>query len=676
MDSQKSAHLSRTPASIHVEAMPDHLQSLARGKPVNALAELIWNALDADADVINILVEDNELGTPIEICIKDNGTGIPLAQARQAFGNLGGSWKKLSTHSVKTQKKLHGRDGKGRFKAFALGNTVSWETVCAISGENLSYQILGRAHDLSNFTIAEPNPSPSSTTGTTVTISSIDEPSGIFSQDGSAQQQLSEQFAIYLRDYPATQISFRGERVDPASVQKTSTSVPLAPFRTSNNQLVEGVLDIIEWNFAKKDRKLCLCDASGFMRHEVEAGIRPGADFNFTAYLKSDYIAKLNDENVLALDELNPDLARFIDDARLKLRGYFRTRKAETARELVTEWKKQGIYPYQGEPVDAIDRARREVFDICAISVNDYLDSFKVGTTKDRKFTLRMIRTAVDENPDALKKILGEILDLPKDKQNELAELLDHTSLSSIIEASKTVANRLDLIAGIQELVFNPDLKKRVKERRHLHKVLERETWLFGEEYLLTNSDENLNTVLAKHLHKLTSVSAKRHREKPHPVTRDDGSEGVLDLLLARELPQYGVTRKEYLVIELKRPSQKIDLTAKAQIESYALAVMRDERFDTKNTFWTFIAISTDITEDAAETIRQTDKPIGYFLTGTNYKVGLCTWAEVLQGSRTRLEMFRNKLDYVATKDRGVALLHDRYEKYLPKSLSDPQSSA
>jgi len=36
---------------IQVEAQADHLDSIARSNPINALAELIWNALDADADI-------------------------------------------------------------------------------------------------------------------------------------------------------------------------------------------------------------------------------------------------------------------------------------------------------------------------------------------------------------------------------------------------------------------------------------------------------------------------------------------------------------------------------------------------------------------------------------------------------------------------------------------------
>jgi hypothetical protein len=673
MTNATTAALQAPQRNVHVEAMPDHLQSLACGKPVNALAELIWNALDADATEVKIEVDDNDLGNPIEIRVSDNGDGIASADAERAFGNLGGSWKKERARSARSDKRLHGRDGKGRFKAFAIGDRAAWNTTFEDKGNFLQYQISGQRQDLSNFAIGTPVPAKHLRTGTLVTIDKITEALGVFSPDGSALQQLNEQFAIYLRDYPNTKITFRGNVVDPKAVQRKATTVPLESFTTEAGVSVQGILEIIEWNFSKKERKVCLCDANGYMLHEIEAGVRPGPEYNFTAYVRSSYIAKLHEENVLDLAELNQDLTRLVDDARQKLRAYFRQRKAETARELVDEWKKEGIYPYSGDAADTLEQARREVFDICAISVNDYLDSFKAGTTKDRKFTLRMIRTAVDENPEALKKILSEILDLPKDKQNDLAELLDQTSLSSIIEASKTVSDRLKFIAGFKELIFQPESKGTLKERKELHRILEGETWLFGEEYLLTSSDENLTTVLRKHLDKLRPPERGRRKKKDDPVTRDDGSQAVIDLMLARELPQYGRTRKEYLIVELKRPSQKIDLAVKGQIESYALAVMKDERFDTKNTHWTFIAVSNEMTDEAAETVRQTDKPVGYFLNGPNYRVGLVTWAELLQASLTRLEMFREKLDYVATKDQGVALLHDRYRQFLPSAFVDPR---
>jgi hypothetical protein len=369
-------------------------------------------------------------------------------------------------------------------------------------------------------------------------------------------------------------------------------------------------------------------------------------------------------------------LRRLAEYAREALRSHFRRRKAETASELVQQWKAEGVYPFVGDATNALETARREVFDICALSVHQYLDSFRDGQPKDRQFTLRMLKTALDENPESLKRILFEVLDLPKVKQTELADLLQYTTLSSIIEASKMVADRLQFLVGFQELLFQPKSKKGLRERTQLHRMLENETWIFGEEYLLTSSDENLNTVLKKHLAKLRPQDGKSKKRTEAPVIRDDGTQAVIDLMLAREVPAYAQTRREFLVVELKRPSQKIDLEVHGQIQSYALAIASDERFDAENTHWTFIAISNEMTPEAARTVRQQGKPYGFFHQEENLRIGLTTWAEVLGASKARLEAFRDKLDYTATKDQGIALLHNRYARYLPDGFAPrPEAS-
>jgi len=656
---------------IHVDAKPDHLASLARGRPVSALAELIWNALDADADRVRIGVLENDLGSPVAIEVVDNGVGITLDEAERAFGSLGGSWKREQRVTSRTSKKMHGRNGKGRFKAFALGHDVEWDSVY-LGGDDapLHFVIKGRSDRLQDFEIGEVQSAPvARSRGTRVRIDNMPEPFGILSREGSAARQLAEIFALYLRNYPATEIIYRGERIDPVSVQKSHQSIPLPPFITADGSKVTAVLDIVEWSFAKKERRICLCDSEGFALHEVEAGIRPGAEFNFTAYIRSEFVAKLNHENILALDELDPDLRRLTDSARGALRVHFRRRKAEAASELVQQWKNEGVYPFAGDATDSLEVARREVFDICALNVHQYLDSFREGRPKDRQFTLRMLKTALDENPESLKRILSDVLELPKERQTELADLLQYTTLSSIIEASKMVADRLQFLIGFQELLFQPESKRSLRERSQLHRMLENETWLFGEEYLLTSSDENLNTVLRKHLAKLRPAG-KGKKRKEAPVVRDDGTQAVIDLMLAREVPAYAQTKREFLVVELKRPSQKIDLEVHAQIQSYALAVASDERFDSQNTHWTFIAISNEMTPDAARTVRQQGKPYGFFFQEDNLRIGLATWAEVLGASRARLEAFRSKLDYTATKDQGIALLHSKYARYLPDSFA------
>jgi DNA topoisomerase VI subunit B len=85
----------------------------------------VWNAVDADATKVEIEIERNELGMTAVI-VRDNGHGLPLPDAPLLFSKLGGSWKRHGSRSKIKNRMLHGQEGKGRFKAFALGRVVDW----------------------------------------------------------------------------------------------------------------------------------------------------------------------------------------------------------------------------------------------------------------------------------------------------------------------------------------------------------------------------------------------------------------------------------------------------------------------------------------------------------------------------------------------------------------------
>ena len=97
--------------------------------------------------------------------------------------------------------------------------------------------------------------------------------------------------------------------------------------------------------------------------------------------------------------------------------------------------------------------------------------------------------------------MLLNVLGLPQDKVQELRTLLDRTTLASVIEASKRVADRLGFLADFDALIFDTDSRKQTLERRKLHRILANETWVFGEEWALTGDDDRLTQVLSAHLH-------------------------------------------------------------------------------------------------------------------------------------------------------------------------------
>ncbi|HOC71008.1 MAG TPA: ATP-binding protein, partial [Candidatus Hydrogenedentes bacterium] len=79
---------------ITVEVREDHLENLAQTKPILAMAELIWNALDAEATEVRVEFLENDLQGLEAIHVADNGHGLHYEDTFLVFRNLGGSWKR------------------------------------------------------------------------------------------------------------------------------------------------------------------------------------------------------------------------------------------------------------------------------------------------------------------------------------------------------------------------------------------------------------------------------------------------------------------------------------------------------------------------------------------------------------------------------------------------------
>lgn len=110
---------------IKIEAKPDFLKSLASNvSPITAVSELIWNGFDAGGQHVKVILEPDELNGLHAIRVSDDGDGIDRGKVDALFGGLGDSWKAKS-HRYKGRT-LHGKNGKGRFRAFALGESVEW----------------------------------------------------------------------------------------------------------------------------------------------------------------------------------------------------------------------------------------------------------------------------------------------------------------------------------------------------------------------------------------------------------------------------------------------------------------------------------------------------------------------------------------------------------------------
>lgn len=319
---------------IYVQAQADHIETLFKGTPLAALEELVWNALDADAKEVKIDLITNPLGAVDAVRVSDDGTGIDATNADRTFGNLGGSWKRTGKGTEFSGRRLHGRYGRGRFKAFALGLNVEWRTTMRAGGELLSYKLSGSTDKPGVFELED---APKGlATGTEVYITNVHATVDSLLDAGETVQNLAARFALYLKSYPDVRIYFNGLPVTPVIVQKNVTDYQL----TIENG-AQAKLEVIEWKrkFVGSG-KLVFAGPDGFQLHEQPAGVRSGTGASFTAYLVSPRFPALAADNALVMDELNPEVRMYLDETKKVLKAHFLALGEEKS-EFEREWEEK-----------------------------------------------------------------------------------------------------------------------------------------------------------------------------------------------------------------------------------------------------------------------------------------------------------------------------------------------
>lgn len=652
------------PKSVSIKVARDHLESLTKATGTTALMELIWNSLDADSKNINILTKDSGLGIS-KIIVEDDGHGIKYSEAEPIFGTLGGSLKKSRRLSY-GNRKLHGEEGKGRFKSLSLGELIKYEI---IYNEDNTYKYFDVTIDINN--IQDSNISDLKTakkgeskTGVTVTISNINQENTAILLTQKIIQQIEEKLAVYYLTYPDFNIYFNKTKLKFDKYILNQFEDKFIIQEENTNKELHFNVRIIEWSIAN-EKKIFLCSKSGISYTETKLGIKAGS-YNISVYLQSEYIEKLHKEGILDFGENLPVLAHAIEVTREIARKYLRDRIHENAKSFIAEAKLEGIYPYKDKPENEIQEAQRKVFDILALNINDFSPKFSEQEKGSKKLTFSLVKEALESDSQSLKKILTEAINLPKEKQDELAEILQITTLADITSTFKEISDRLRTLYELRLILFEPAIKANILERKHLHQILKYNTWIFSEDYSLGAEDVNLKNVLKSHLIELGRTDFQEVIDSQDNEHLSD----IPDICLYKQFPRGKAGYFENLVIELKRPSKRSGETELSQIKKYAQAIAEDERFNKDKTEWTVILLVTDMTKALEFEYDQEGKPIGEIIKKKNLKVYVKKWIDIISEAESRYQYLKEKINYtISQNDEGLSFLKTKYAKYLPEDI-------
>lgn len=652
-------------AKVPLKAERDVVERLARAEWWNGLVEIIWNALDAEATDVDVLVRrggllgDEGVG---EIVVTDNGLGFTRDEAEKSFGQLGGSWKRTAPGRMTENRKfrLHGERGQGRFRAFALGDGIEWSSVSdhAVEGRQRTTVEITR-DDFVNAAVPDEATSADGPTGTKVTIFNPSPKAHALLDTDAVISKLAELLALHLRRYPQITVRVDGRPVDPNSVIEHESSYPIEvadfPGRTI-------ALDVIEWKRKAEPRLLHLCDDAGMSMAELPASDVRAPGFHFSAYLTSDLFRER--EHELDLANMN-DLRPVIDAAKTQIRAHFAQRLEDLRTSVVEAWKREESYPFRGDAADEVDVAKRELFDIIAVSVNDANPGLARADAATRKVTLRLLREAVERSPEHLHEILSEVVRLNPEQMRDLAVLLRRTALPRVITAARTITDRLTFLESLSLLLF--DHADELKERAHLHKILENELWIFGDHYSHALSERGLTAVLRRHI----EVLGRSDLAVTEPVRLPDGSLARVDLMLSASTQGAGHRETEHLVVELKAPSVRLGNAEFDQIRTYAQRVTTDPAVRDTRSRWDFWLIGNDVLPELEDVTHQLEVPVGRVMKGANYAVWIFSWSQVLDDARRRLAFLQELIDHRPDDDEAMAYLHEHHAGLLPATLDE-----
>ena len=655
---------------IQVEIQPDIIDRLTKARPISALAELIWNSLDADADTVSVTLKRDPLQTLSEIIVTDDGSGLSRNDALTHFGRYGGSWKRQGGVTHRKQRALHGFEGRGRFNALALGRVAEWHIVYEIApgGERRKYTISMLADD-NRSALISPEQSTTEPTGVTAIISELHRHFTSLEPQRSIPA-FTDIFALYLMDYRDVTILIDGHPIDVTEAVRDRIHAPLDDILTADGRY-PAKLEIIEWK-RLSTRSLQLCSEKGIPLMPVVTKFQVSGEYYFSAYLKSPLISKLHEERTLDF-AIHTKLVDAIEQARKIIKVASQKRAAEKARSIVERWKEEKVYPFDTEPTTEIERAERQLFDMVAVSVSSQMPDFEQTAPKTKAMQLRLLRAAIEKAPEELHLIVTEVLKLPVKLQQELAELLKESTLPSIINAVTTVAERLKTLSGLEGIIFDPDSKRRLKERAQLHKILNENTWLFGDEYLLSATDSSLTTVLRKHKHFLGNDIVI-----DEPVRHINQQRGIVDLMFSRVLQSHRPKESEHLVVELKAPRVTLSSEDTTQIKGYAFSVAEDERFHDTKVRWTFWLLGNEMDKYVMSEVRQAHLPPGmlYQSSDPNITIWVKTWSEVFDQNKAKLKFFKDQLQHSVDQSEAVKFIAERYSHFLEGVVTEVEASS
>lgn len=604
----------------------EHLGRDKYATSAQALTELVTNAFDAEASLVDVDVLMNGLDAIVALTVFDTGVGMTRVELTDRFGLVG----------VRSDNKTKiGRFGVGRWGVFRLGRRSQWRTVAKdTSGVKHRLSFVLEEGSPNDFVVRDEMVDPAEPTGTWIQVEDLYEPELL--RQGRVTWDLAVQLCGYLLAHPQKSLRVNNTPIVIDILVASREVEKLVPDHQNQLPAPVTLTHLMLRNIARnKFKAQLLLTAQGMTVQAIELADPPSP--NYVGLAESPYFEEMVTSNRAAFVDFDDAASAIRQSVISRVHAFGERLQTQLNETFIERARAKPFYPYKAVPRDSIDEIHQRLYDATLEALNR-VSNLEIMKQQHQQIVFGLLHRALS-NGDLL-HVLSQVATLSDDEMAKFRDVLERTTIQALLDLASQVQQRLDFLDMLHELVYGSNADK-VLERTQLHKYLETQAWIFGPQFHLATSDKKFRTVIARH-RALAGL----------PDVPDDslatirGIEQVPDLFLAaqKEFPANDGSIQRCLLVELKRPSVDVGFPERTQLEKYANVILDSGEFGGDRTHFDLFVVSANIGADVRRSITQPGLPAGCFATFDRARLFARTWGDVIESARSELHLVRDRL--------------------------------
>lgn len=498
----------------------DHLGIQMYQSAVAAIAEMVSNAWDADAEEVKIIFPE-KIDENSEIAIVDNGHGMTFDDCQKKFLKVGLNRRgdKSEAKSLEKSRPVLGRKGIGKLAGFGIARKIEILTVSKSDGERTRFCLdldelrgtdyIGENPKLiSVLEYSPPDKSKIKDHGTTITLKNlvIKKQPDKFSSKMARRfllPQTSADFKVFVNGEPLPQEATdkEVEFIFPRDLPKdTDRECVIEKDGWASEILPSG--DIVKWRvnfFAKPISEDELRGISIFANGKIA---QTPFNFNLTGGLVSQHGLEYMSGQVQAdfIDKFAEDII-----APERQRINWENPEAEPlllwgqklVKDLLSLWKKARAEKKEkilddkvggnfSERLDNLEPTERS-------TVKQALSKLaSIESIDDDQFALlgESLLTAWEDG--RLKALISKVSEIDEMQESDLLAILVEAKVLNALHTAEAVKTKLSVIAGLQERIERKDLENSVRD------YIAKNAWLIGPRWETFAVETSLKKTLEK----------------------------------------------------------------------------------------------------------------------------------------------------------------------------------